>query len=140
MAAFLIVVFIFAIIALGMSKLAGPFTDKPVAKPKGDKLPSNPELRALILTLRNEGYYGRSRLRDEDITYVDNPVLTEMIEELTAKYDLRWKLPTYRLRVRKVGKNAPEWISERFTHVLMTPTHAVGFTPKAKEDDEPVYS
>lgn len=139
MAAFLIVLFIFVIIALGMAKLAAPFMRRPDPKPKAERLPTNAELRALILTLRNEGYYGRTRMRDEDIIYVDNPIITEMIEELATKYDLRWKLPAYRLRVRKVGNRMPEWITERFTHVLMTPTHAIGFTPKPKEE-EPVYS
>lgn len=139
MAAFLIVVFVFIIIALGMAKLTGPFTRKSVVKPKGDKLPSNPELRALVKALSNEGYYGRTRVADEDITYVEHAVLSGMIQYLARKHDLRWKLPDYRLRIRVVGPSMPEWVRESYSHVLMTPTHAIGFNPKGVDEDL-VYS
>lgn len=141
MFAFLIVVFIFVIIALGMAKLVGPFIIKPTrTKPRNrDPLPREPELRALILALRNEGYYGRNRVADEDIEYVDNPVLTEMIEDLAKRHDLRWKLPMFRLRIRKNNELMPDWVNERYTHALLTPTHGIGFNVTPHEEDV-VYS
>jgi len=129
--AFLIMVFVFLIIAAGMARVfawlnVGPFVKKSLSfHPK----PNNPcpKLAAINLVFLNEGYSGTVRVADADLLWVDNPILTEMIQEADIECDLIWSIPTYQWRLRVIPDTAPGWVKEQYSHTLMTPTHAVGF-------------
>lgn len=132
---FLILLFVFVVIAVGMygmfRLMSRPFRDTTTAvtqnsPPDRPDLPDDPKMRAILQAMYNEGYFGIGRLNDEDITYVTHPILTGMLTQLDTEQDIAWILPKYRLRLRAVPNTAPDWVSEEFTHVVMSPTHAFG--------------
>lgn len=84
------------------------------------------ELRAFIDALENEGYFGKHRKTDADITYVDDDVLNSMIRRISDHHELAWVLPEHGLRYRSTPKEAPVAFREKYKHVVMTPTHAIG--------------
>lgn len=153
MGTFFSVLFIFIVIAYGMKTLVDkmpkrgkqpkPTQDVETAPEKQNDLNeamshcfSSPrdlvtapkELLVLIKALSNEGYFGKVKKTDEEITFVDSPVLAGMIEQLGTKCDLMWTVPSHRLRIREMMSNAPESMKAKYKWLLLTPTHAVGFS------------
>lgn len=133
---FLILLFVFVVIAIGMYGIyrlaTRPFRDdeaSPIvrsAPPDRPDMPDDPRTRAVLQVIYNEGYFGVSRVNDDELIYVSHEVLSDMLGQLDSEQDLAWVLPKYRLRLRLTPLAAPEWVSDTYSHVVMTPTHAFG--------------
>lgn len=156
MGALLAAIFVFVVIALGIGaikesmdraweRLFGRRSAPPPATINGRRVEADPivinapktdvpELDVLVQALVNEGYYGRVRLADTELTYVDNEVLSRMVEKLDRKYDIEWLLPQVRLRLRRAVGKPWEKYADRGNWLLLTPTHAFSF--HREEDDE----
>lgn len=111
-----------------VSKAAKPFKDayqehdRPEPRPRGKG-----RVHVLLDALHNEGYLGKAKFRDSELRFVDDPILAEMLQELSNEVDLKWELPAYGLRYRRVPDYAPEGFDEKYRHVVLTNTHAIGF-------------
>lgn len=95
--------------------------------PRGPRAMSQHHLKVFLKALENEGYMGSNRLPDSELEYVDDPVLSRMIDKLAKEYELEWVLPDYQLRYRRVPETAPEAFREKYEWVVLTPTHAIGY-------------
>lgn len=97
---------------------------------------------AMAKTLSVHGYAGEGRVRQDQLIYVDDPVLSAMIEEVDRELrsdgqgnDLRWVVPHLRMRI--VAYDPARWghtTPRVYTHVLLTPTHGVGFNLEITEN------
>lgn len=134
---FAAVVFIFSVISLGMSKLVGWAIPKGKTKSttvtsetvvtQSTETKENNDLYVLVRVLENEGYMSHVKVKDEDIKCVHNPVISSMIEVVSQSVDLVWKAPLFRLRIRSMDETFKNPLGQMYTHVLLTPTHAIGF-------------
>lgn len=88
---------------------------------------SSPHIHTFIQALENEGYMGRAALSVEDMEYVDDPVLADMLATIAKECDLKWALPPHRLRLKAVPEDAPEEFKGKYKWVVMTPTHVIGY-------------
>jgi|SRR5690554_1680688 len=148
MGALLAVIFVFLVIAMGVGaimekveKTTGKVKPKRIVEDSSPvstyrEYTTNRDFNVFLNALANEGYFGRVRLPDEEIEFIDNPILAKMIEKLDREYELEWTLPEYRLRLRLTPQHAPRSFLNKYTHVVMTPTHAIGFR-RADEGQRP---
>jgi len=127
----LVVLLVFLLMLGGAKRfwdwLAGQAGSKKTTSQSTKKDPKPGKIDVLIKAMENEGYLGRVRLPDDELTYVSNVVISEMLDSLSDTCDLKWVLPEYNLRVRRMPEDAPDVVKNHYKWAVFTPTHIIGF-------------